>query len=222
MKRPQVIFFDAVGTLFGVRGSVGEVYGQLAQKHGVEVDPKQLNEAFYQQFKASPPCMFPEAKSTDIPRLEYRWWGAIASKTFRQVGVFDQFKNFSEFFSEVYSHFATAEPWIVYRDTVLTLERLRKLDIPLGIISNFDSRIHPVLKALNLSDYFSSITISTEAGVAKPDARIFQIALKKHDCAAEMAWHIGDSAKEDYEAAKLAGLRGILVDRDLQANRESK
>lgn len=26
--RPQVIFFDAVGTLFGVRGSVGQVYAR--------------------------------------------------------------------------------------------------------------------------------------------------------------------------------------------------
>lgn len=214
MKRPQVIFFDAVGTLFGVRGSVGDVYGQLAQKHGVQVEPKRLNGSFYQQFKASPPCMFPGANPEDIPRLEYRWWGAIAARTFQHVGVFDQFKNFSAFFSEVYSHFATAAPWIIYPDTVSTLEQLTNLNIPLGIISNFDSRIHPVLKALNLSDYFSSITISTEAGVAKPDARIFQIALQKYECAADMAWHIGDSVKEDYEAANLAGLRGILVDRE--------
>ncbi|NDJ16952.1 HAD-IA family hydrolase [Myxacorys almedinensis] len=214
MKHPQVIFFDAVGTLFGVRGSVGEVYGHLAQKHGVQVDPQRLNQMFYQQFKASSPCMFPQAQPDDIPQLEYRWWSAIAAQTFQQAGVFEQFQDFSAFFSEVYSHFATADPWIVYQDVVPTLKRLKTLGIPLGIISNFDSRIYLVLNALKLSGYFSSITISTEVGAAKPDPRIFQVALEKHDCAAEMAWHVGDSNKEDYEAASLVGLRGVLLDRD--------
>lgn len=40
MKKPKVIFLDAVGTLFGVKGSVGTVYSQIAQDFGVEVSPK--------------------------------------------------------------------------------------------------------------------------------------------------------------------------------------
>jgi putative hydrolase of the HAD superfamily len=70
-----------------------------------------------------------------------------------------------------------------------------------------------VLQSLGLREYFKSITISTQARAAKPDPQIFAIALKKHDCPPEAAWHIGDSIIEDYHGAKAAGLRGIWIDR---------
>jgi putative hydrolase of the HAD superfamily len=87
------------------------------------------------------------------------------------------------------------------------------MGIELGIVSNFDSRLYSVLQALELRDFFSSITISTQAGAAKPDPQIFAIALEKHNCEPAAAWHIGDSIAEDYQAAKAAGLRGIWINR---------
>jgi putative hydrolase of the HAD superfamily len=87
------------------------------------------------------------------------------------------------------------------------------MEIPLAIVSNFDSRLYAVLHALDLAPYFSSITISTETGVAKPDPKIFAIALEKHHVSPELAWHIGDSFEDDYRAACAAGLRGIWLRR---------
>ncbi|MGG6267297.1 HAD-IA family hydrolase [Leptolyngbya sp. AN03gr2] len=213
MKRPQVVFFDAVGTLFGVRGSVGQVYREIARKHGVEVDASVIDQSFYEAFKASPPCTFPDVDVVEIPQLEQEWWNTIAQQTFDRAGVLNKFDDFSSFFSDLYIHFETAKPWIIYPDTLPTLQKLRSLNIPLGVLSNFDSRLYRVLRALDLADYFDSVTISTEAGVAKPDPKIFEIALAKHHCEPENAWHIGDSMQEDYQAAKAAGLRGILLDR---------
>lgn len=213
MIPPQVIFFDAVGTLFGVRGSVGEVYGKIAWRYGVDVPTEVLDQAFYQSFKAAGSPAFPGRSMAEIPQLEFEWWNAIAKQTFKQAKVLDQFSDFSKFFAELYSYFETAEPWILYADVVPTLEKLRDRGITLGVLSNFDSRLHAVLKALNLTNFFSSVTISTEVGAAKPDFHIFNAALNKHDCPAEFAWHVGDSLKEDFEAAKAAGLRGIWLDR---------
>ncbi|NJM95274.1 MAG: hydrolase, partial [Acaryochloridaceae cyanobacterium CSU_5_19] len=45
MSRPSIIFLDAVGTLFGVQGTVGEIYSQFALEIGIEVDAQQLNKA---------------------------------------------------------------------------------------------------------------------------------------------------------------------------------
>lgn len=213
MKRPRVVFFDAVGTLFGVRGSVGQVYRDIAQKYGVEVNASVINSAFYETFKTSPPCTFPGMDVLEIPQLEQQWWNTIAQQTFDRAGVLNQFEDFSSFFLDLYVHFETAEPWFIYPDTLITLTKLRSLRLPLGILSNFDSRLYKVLRALDLADYFDSITISTEAGVAKPDPKIFAIALAKHECKPQDAWHIGDSLQEDYEAANAAGLRGILLSR---------
>ncbi|MGV0023359.1 HAD-IA family hydrolase [Phormidesmis priestleyi] len=213
MIPPQVIFFDAVGTLFGVRGSVGEVYGKIAWRYGVDVPTEVLNQAFYQSFKAANSPAFPGCDRAKIPQLEFEWWSAIAEQTFKQANVFDQFSDFSKFFTELYSYFETAEPWILYADVMPTLEKLRDRNIPLGILSNFDSRLHAVLKALNLTNFFSSVTLSTEVGAAKPSPQIFNAALSKHDCLAESAWHVGDSLEEDFKGAKAAGLRGIWLDR---------
>ena len=150
---------------------------------------------------------------TRIPAKEYAWWEAIADKTFGDVGIKDQFTDFAAFFADLYAYFAGADPWAVYPDAYHSLERWRAKDIELGIISNFDSRIYTVLDSLALADFFTTITISTEVGAAKPDPQIFAAARKKHNCDPSDAWHVGDSQTDDYEGAKAAGLRGIWLQR---------
>lgn len=214
MNQPKVIFLDAVGTLFGIKGSVGKAYADIARQFGVIVSAEAVNTAFFNSFTTAPPPIFPGVKLEDIPNYEYEWWQLIALETFQQVGVVDRFADFSQFFEQLYNHFATAEPWVLYDDVIPTLERWQKRKIELGIISNFDSRLYLVLESLNLMDFFTSITISTEVSAAKPDKKIFLESLDKHDFQAKDAWHIGDSFKEDYQGAKAAGLKAILIKRN--------
>ena len=210
----KVIFLDAAGTLFDVRGSVGEVYGQLAQSFGITVKNEELNAAFFQSFASASPMAFPGIESAKIPQLEFEWWQAVAAKAFQIAGVFNQFSDFPKFFAELYAHFATAEPWFVYPDVLPALKRWQQQGIELAVVSNFDSRIYAVLKALNLAEYFTSVTISTEVGAAKPDSQIFTAALQKHNGIAEDVLHIGDSFKADYCGAKAAGLKAIWLNRE--------
>lgn len=215
-KQPKVIFLDAVGTLFGVRGSVGEVYSAIAHQFGVIVPAKTLNEAFFQAFAAASPPIFPGNDPDEIPQCEFEWWRVIALRTFQQAGVLNEFTDFTDFFDYLYHHFATEQPWFIYPDVIPALEAWRRIGIQLGVLSNFDSRLHFVLKALKLEEYFTSVTVSTLTGIAKPNPEIFVLALEKHFCDARDAWHIGDSFKEDYQGAKSAGLRAILVERNPQ------
>lgn len=214
MKQPKVIFLDAVGTLFGVKGSVGKAYADVASQFGVTVSDVAVNAAFLKSFVAAPPPIFPGVKIEDIPNYEFEWWHIVALETFQQVGVVNQFADFSKFFEQLYSYFATAKPWVVYEDVIPTLKRWQKRQIELGIISNFDSRLYLVLESLKLIDFFTSITISTEVSAAKPNKQIFQESLDKHDCQAKDAWHIGDSFQEDYQGASAAGLKAILIKRN--------
>ncbi len=212
-KLPNVVFLDAVGTLFGVKGSVGEIYAEVAQRFGVVVPATTLNRSFFQSFRAAGMPAFGDTDRAEIPAREFEWWLAIATNTFQRAGVLEQFPDFAEFFAALYAHFATAAPWIVYPDVLPALKRLQQFGIPLGILSNFDSRLYAVLEALALADFFESVTISTEVGAAKPDPRVFAIALQKHNCLPSGAWHIGDSFEEDYQAAKAVGMRGIWLRR---------
>jgi putative hydrolase of the HAD superfamily len=212
----KIIFLDAAGTLFDVRGSVGEVYQKLAKTFGVTVDSEELNAAFFQSFASASSMAFPGIEAAKIPQLELEWWQTVSAKAFQIVGVYQQFSDFPKFFGELYAHFATAEPWFVYPDVLPALNRWQKQGIELAIVSNFDSRIYPVLKSLNLAEYFTSVTISTEVGAAKPDTRIFTAALQKYNCLAENVLHIGDSFKADYCGAKSAGLKAIWLNRQLE------
>lgn len=211
--QPKVIFLDAVGTLFGVKGSVGEAYSKIAQQFEVSADPALLNRYFFESFRNATPMAFPDASPEEVAQREYGWWESIAYHTFEQAGLLDRFTNFSAFFAALYDYFTTADPWFLYADTHQALRYWQSQGIELGVLSNFDTRIHAVLEALGLSDFFQSVTISTEVGAAKPDAKVFQAALAKHNCLPEQAWHIGDSKREDYEGAKAAGLRAIWLKR---------
>lgn len=212
-EQPKVIFLDAVGTLFGVRGSVGGVYGAIAQEYGVKTNLEALDRAFVASFQASSPPIFPDVSAEKIPVAEFQWWYAIVKNTFERVGVFDRFTNFSPFFEQLYHYFATDKPWSIYPDTIPALTKWQNMGIELGVISNFDTRLDRVLELLELKQFFSSITISSLVGAAKPDRRIFKIAIEKHQCIPEQAWHIGDSWQEDYQGAAAVGIRSYLINR---------
>jgi putative hydrolase of the HAD superfamily len=214
LPMPKIIFLDAVGTLFGVRGSVGEAYTKITSRFGVEVSPELLNQAFFQSFTSATPMAFPGVDFAKIPEMEFDWWHKLAIQTFQTAGVFTKFSDFSSFFIELYKYFATAEPWFLYPDVKPALERWQNQGIELAVLSNFDSRLYSVLKALDLADFFTSVTISTEVGAAKPDPQIFTTALQKYSFSAAEALHIGDSFKADYQGAKAAGIKAILLNRE--------
>jgi putative hydrolase of the HAD superfamily len=157
--------------------------------------------------------VFSGVNSQEIPEAEYKWWKSIVANTFQEVGVFEQISDFPALFTRIYAHFATADPWQIYPDTMKSLQVWHQQGIELGIISNFDTRLYAVLELLGIRQYFQTITISSNAGSAKPDSRIFLVALEKHNCPPDQAWHIGDSPKEDYEGAKAVGIKPILIER---------
>ncbi|MGK7898557.1 MAG: HAD-IA family hydrolase, partial [Xenococcus sp. (in: cyanobacteria)] len=198
---PKVIFFDAVGTLFGVKDSVGAAYSAIALNYGVEVAPQELDLAFRQSFATAEPLAFGNSDRETIIQKEFDWWKKIAITTFKEARVLDDFTDFDNFFQELYVYFATEKPWFIYPEVLDVLEDWQQKQIPLGIISNFDTRIYQLLKILNLEKYFSSITISSEVGAAKPESKIFRAALAKYSCQPEQAWYIGDSFIEDYQGA---------------------
>ena len=210
---PQVIFLDAMGTLFDLKDGVGKIYQKYAFKYGVEADAQQIEQAFMSSFKSASPLAFLTSDSSEIEQEEFDWWRQVVSETFSQLNLREKFINFEAFFTEIYFYFGTKEPWYVFPDTIESLNRWHSRGIELGVISNFDSRLLEILNILELERFFTSVTISSTAGFAKPNAGIFQIALAKHNSRADRAWHIGDSIKADYEGARKAGLSSFWLNR---------
>ena len=208
---PRVIFFDAAGTLFHVRGSVGEAYLSLARKYGVTASPQAIQQAFTRAFADAPPPLFAVNDPQAIKSCERLWWFDLVHNVFYRVGMFE---GFDDYFEEVFEHFARADAWDLYPDTLSTLTILEERGVELGIVSNFDSRLYEILLGLEIDRFFESVTISSFAGAVKPSSQIFNRALHKHGVRPESAMHVGDSLREDAEGATAAGLRGVLLDRD--------
>jgi len=74
--------------------------------------------------------------------------------------------------------------------------------------------VRGVLAALGLAAWIDQVTISSEAGAAKPDPRIFATALAAAGLRAAEVLHVGDTAREDLAAARAAGLEVVLVGGD--------
>lgn len=209
-----VVFFDAVGTLFHVKGSVGETYLRYAEKYGVKSTADQMravNQAFRVAFAEAPPPIFAVEQPEKLKQCERLWWFDIVHAVFYRVGMFE---GFDDYFEEVYEAFGGSEPWQVYPDVPGALEQLRGEGYELGVISNFDTRFFGILQALGLKRYFDSITISSLAGSAKPSQKIFQYALDHHAVDPGEAVHVGDSLREDVEGSSNAKLIGVLLDRE--------
>jgi putative hydrolase of the HAD superfamily len=93
------------------------------------------------------------------------------------------------------------------------LRELRSLGLRLVVVSNWDVSLHERLAETGLDALVDGAVASAELGVAKPDPAIFAHALALAGVSAEEAVHVGDSAVEDVEGARAAGLRAVLLAR---------
>ncbi len=117
------------------------------------------------------------------------------------------------FFDELYNRFSEPGAWHIFEDVAPTLDDLAARGINLGIISNWDERLRPLLEKLKLAGYFQTITISCEVGFTKPSPVIFEHAAKKLGLAPQVILHVGDNRESDVVGATSAGFEALLIDR---------
>eukprot|EP00002_Diphylleia_rotans_P005191 TRINITY_DN1430_c0_g1_i4.p1 TRINITY_DN1430_c0_g1~~TRINITY_DN1430_c0_g1_i4.p1 ORF type:complete len:305 (+),score=56.44 TRINITY_DN1430_c0_g1_i4:65-979(+) len=114
-----------------------------------------------------------------LMRWEKAWWRRIVEYVCQRSHVDVDSRNFDAFFENVYEEFSQQQTWEIFEDVRPLLERAQTKGIPVGVVSNFDTRLVGLLHDFGLLPYISSVTLSTWCGFAKPDQRIFQQAL--HD-----------------------------------------
>ena len=81
----------------------------------------------------------------------------------------------------------------------------------LGIIANQNVGTTDRLRGFGILDYFDVIAASAEEGVAKPDPRLFEMALERADCPAEYAMMIGDRLDNDIAPANALGMTTVRL-----------
>ena len=210
----KAVFLDAGGTLIKTKGTVGDVYAATAKRHGFHVEPGSINHAFRQAFEKAPPLAFPGVPDDQVPDQEKAWWMSVVQEAFRAISIDDTNEGFPTLFQDLFRAFEGSDKWELYPEVIETLETLVQRGIPLGIISNFDSRLTRICEDLHIAHFFTSITISSQQGSAKPDAAIFRHALASHRIEPHEAIHVGDTIRDDIEGATQAGLHAVHLDRE--------
>uniref|UniRef100_A0A023F7B5 Putative haloacid dehalogenase-like hydrolase n=1 Tax=Triatoma infestans TaxID=30076 RepID=A0A023F7B5_TRIIF len=219
----KLVTFDIYETLLKTRKPLGEMYTQAGKSfgiHGVNPDVVAAN------FKSQWINMWTTHPNFGLHSgLGWEaWWKNIVRCTFKnstnenineekldQVGLY------------LIELFSTKEGWSCEDGALDLLHYLASCKVHMGVISNFDPRLHSILKELKLSDYFSFILTSYETSYLKPDINIFKIAQRTYENQSGLkleetsALHIGNSVELDVKGASNAGWNAALISNELNS-----
>ncbi len=104
------------------------------------------------------------------------------------------------------------EDEFLYDDAIQCFEALSK-KYKIGIIANQSLGTEERLGNQGILKYINLIVASAEEGVAKPDRRIFEIALERSNCEPANSVMIGDRIDNDIVPAKRMGMNTIWIKR---------
>ena len=106
-------------------------------------------------------------------------------------------------------------PWnsddeVVYPEAKDCLRSISKR-YKIGIIANQNPGSKERLERIGLLKYIDLVIASAEEGVAKPDLRIFQIALERANCNPEESVMVGDRIDNDIIPANRIGMKTVWI-----------
>ncbi len=213
-KPPEAVFFDAAGTLIRLKETVGTTYAGHARRFGLQ-QPfsrelcERIDRSFRQVFSRHEPLVFPERDGAQISKLERDWWRRVVRETFQGIA---EIADSGGFFDSIYNLYSTSEAWALEPGCLEVLEELHGRAVQVAVVSNFDSRLQPLLETLGISHLLSEIVVSSRAGFAKPDPRIFRLALDRLVVSPGNCCHVGDNPEDDWQGAMQAGIKPLLYD----------
>jgi putative hydrolase of the HAD superfamily len=209
----RFVYFDAAGTLLRPEPGVGILYARACRPHGLEVAPERFEGAFRgvwgRREQAGGDGLL--LADEDANRA---WWRGLMDEILDELGFTG---DREACFAACHETFSRPSSWHVFDDVRPTLLALRQQGIPLGVLSNWDGRLVPLLRALGLAPYFGPLVISALEGRRKPDPLFFARACQRAGVPAAQILHVGDQRRLDLIPARNAGMQALLVDRSAAA-----
>ncbi|XP_065857384.1 uncharacterized protein [Euphorbia lathyris] len=146
----KALLVDAVGTLLIPSQPMAQIYRQIGEKYGVQYSEDEILKRYRRAYEQ------PWGRS----RLRYvndgrPFWQFIVSSS---TGCSD-----SQYFEEVYSYYTTEKAWhLCDPNAEKVFKALRKAGVKTAVVSNFDTRLRPLLQALNCDHWFDAVAVSAE------------------------------------------------------------
>jgi putative hydrolase of the HAD superfamily len=200
----RAVFFDAVGTLLYPDGPVARTYAEQAGRFGCHVTEKQVRSGFTEAFAKQEILDRLAGWRTDEARERARWQSIVADVLPGTGGPC---------FEELWHWFSTSAAWTVQPEAGDVLQTLSARGYLVGIGSNWDSRLLPVVNAFpELAPVRGHCVISSLVGWRKPAPQFFHALAEVAGCAPGHLLYVGDDWRNDVEGATAAGLRAALLD----------
>lgn len=201
----KALLVDAVGTLVIPSQPMAQIYRQIGEKYGVEYSEAEILKRYRWAYEQ------PWVRS----RLRYvndgrPFWQHIVSSS---TGCSD-----SQYFEELYNYYTTEKAWhLCDPNAERVFNALRTAGVKLAVVSNFDTRLRPVLRALNCDHWFDAVAVSAEVEAEKPNPTIFLKACELLGVNPEDAVHVGDDRRNDIWGARDAGCDAWLWGSDVNS-----
>src|SRR5207302_6029408 len=184
--------------------SAAEVYAEVGRSFGCQLDLPTIRARFHAAFAQEDERDRAASWRTD-PAREERRWRAIVAHTLPDVA------DPEACFRTLWDYFASPASWQIAADAAAVLAELRRRELRLGIATNFDSRLRPILAGFAELPDDLVLVISAEVGWRKPAAEFFAAVAKAIGVASSEILMIGDDPENDVRAAEIAGMRALLL-----------
>ncbi|MDE5591051.1 MAG: HAD-IA family hydrolase [Acetatifactor sp.] len=90
------------------------------------------------------------------------------------------------------------------------LQKIKSMDIKLGLISNADCIDCKYWNQSPLFQCFDDAVFSCDVGLLKPDRQIYELAMERLNVSPEQCLFVGDGGSNELCGAKSAGMRTVL------------
>lgn len=217
-SRIKLITFDITGTILQFKHPIGRLYCDIGSLFGV----KSNEDIIIKNFKREWIYMNRKHPIFGYNDIGWRnWWTTIVVNCFKDFNVDE--KKGKEIANYLIENFQTMKYWKISNGALELLNHLKKKQICLGVISNFDERIETILNEAKLQHYFNFVIYSYGVGIQKPDVNIFKLAMNKsqrENIAPGNCLHIGDNYELDFMAAKSAKWNALLINKNDIKNKD--
>ena len=206
----KAVFFDLYHTLVRYEPPREELQSKALKDLGIDVKPEALrrplvaaDEFIYQEI-----ARCPLSKRSDEDKMAlYMQYERVM---LREAGV----EASEQLVLGLLGKMRKVDMKLVpFDDVVPALTDLKDKGLTLGLISNVEKDITPLLNELGLSSLLQVVVTSLDARFSKPQPEIFHEALKLAGIQASEAIYVGDQYQVDIGGANKAGMKGVLLDR---------
>jgi putative hydrolase of the HAD superfamily len=204
----RAVYFDAVGTLLFPDPGALTIYAETARRYGLDLSPDEVRTRFIAAYRLEEDADRAAGWVTSEDREQVRWHRIVTASL---AGVPDP----DACFRHLFDHFSRPQSWRLNPDAEHVIAALRDRGLVLGLGTNYDARIWPVLAGFPALDPLRGrVLVSAAVGHRKPGAGFFREVVRSAGCSAEEVLFVGDDLGNDYEGALAAGLAAVLYDPD--------